>query len=127
MKKNAILEDALRRSVPDADVPSALHVSIMDSVRLAGAPAPFARKWPGSAWLLAPAVALIVCAASAWHLWVQPALRQRAVQGAGTALIVGQQMARAVPGTALSPLMQEWQRLNKDLDNTAQFLLAAVP
>jgi len=36
-------------------------------------------------------------------------------------------MASTVPGTALAPLTEEWQRLNQDLDNTTQFLLATLP
>ena len=36
-------------------------------------------------------------------------------------------MASAVPSTMLAPLADELKRLNQDLDNTAQYLLASLP
>jgi hypothetical protein len=127
MKKNAILDEALRGSVPASEMPPALHASIMDAVRLAGPPAPPMRKQSIARWLLAPAVALLVCAVWAWHFGSRPAAPHIAFERAGSALATSREMARAVPGAALAPLTQEWQRLNQDLDNTTQFLLAALP
>jgi hypothetical protein len=36
-------------------------------------------------------------------------------------------MARAVPSAVVAPLTDELQKLNQDLNNTAQFLLASLP
>jgi hypothetical protein len=44
-----------------------------------------------------------------------------------TALQVGGEMARAVPSAVVNPLADELNNLNRDLDNTAQFLLASLP
>jgi hypothetical protein len=36
-------------------------------------------------------------------------------------------MAWAVPSAVISPLSNELEQLNRDLNNTAQFLLASLP
>jgi hypothetical protein len=55
------------------------------------------------------------------------AAAQSAFERAGATLATSEEMALAVPGAAVAPLTQEWQRLNQDLDNTTQFLLATLP
>jgi hypothetical protein len=57
----------------------------------------------------------------------RPAAAQSAFERAGTTLAASEEMAWTAPATAVAPLTEEWQRLNQDLDNTAQFLLAALP
>jgi hypothetical protein len=36
-------------------------------------------------------------------------------------------MARAMPSAVVNPLADELKNINRDLDNTAQFLLASLP
>jgi hypothetical protein len=127
MKKNAPLDLALRSSVPDSEIPPALHSSIMRALQGAGPSASPARKPAIVRWLPIASVVALACAAWAWHLGPNSAPPQSAFERAGMALATGQEMARAVPVTALAPLTEEWQRLNQDLDNTAQFLLATLP
>ena len=38
---------------------------------------------------------------------------------------MGDYMAQDIPAAILNPLSEEWNRVNCDMDNTAQFLLAA--
>jgi hypothetical protein len=68
-----------------------------------------------------------MCALSAWHVASRPTPARGAFEPAGRALTTSEEMASTVPGTALAPLTEEWQRLNQDLDNTTQFLLATLP
>jgi len=122
------LDQALRNSPPNQEAPPALHASIMRSVREVRRPAPPARKPSSIArWLPAPALAALVCALLAWHIASVRAPSQTALSHATTALVTSGEIARAVPATALAPLMQEWQRLHQDLDRTAELLLAALP
>jgi hypothetical protein len=127
MKKNALLDQALSGSIPDSEMPPALHASIMQAVRLAGPPEPRVGKQAIPRWLLVPAVALLVCVVLTWQFSSRPTTTGSALEHAGVALATSREMARTVPVTALAPLTQEWQRLNQDLDNTTQFLLAALP
>ncbi len=46
---------------------------------------------------------------------------------ATTALEMGGQAARAAPAAVVTPLAEELARVNRDLDSTAQFLLASLP
>jgi hypothetical protein len=40
---------------------------------------------------------------------------------------MGGQVARAVPTAVVSPLADELEKVNRDLNSTAQFLLASLP
>ena len=121
------LDHALRDSVPQPEPPPALHASIMRALRMDARPVPSVRKSSILRWLPAPAFAVLVCALCVWHFTSVRSPSRNAFETASTALAAGGEMARAVPGTALAPLTEEWQRVNQDLDNTAQFLLAALP
>ena len=121
------LDHALRNSLPQPETPPAVHASIMRALRMDARPVPSARKPSILHWLPAPAFAALVCALWAWHAASVRTPSRSAFESASTALAASGEMARAVPGTALAPLNEEWQRLNQDLDNTARFLLAALP
>jgi hypothetical protein len=127
MNMDANLDYALKRSVPQAETPPALHGSIMHALRAAGQPLPPARTSPFNYWLAAPVLALVLGALWTWHVASKPAPARTAFESAGTALATSEAMARAVPDTALAPLNDEWQRVNQDLHNTADFLLATLP
>jgi hypothetical protein len=124
---SSALDQALRSSVPQPEPPSDLHASIMRSVRGAGRLALPAPKASIVRWLPAPAFAALVCALWAWHVVSVQAPARSALARASTALAASGEIARMVPTTALAPLTEEWQRLNQDLNNTAEFLLAALP
>jgi hypothetical protein len=126
MKNDTAFDQVLRGSVPAPAAPPALHASIMRAVQTAGPPLPPMHKPSVARWLAAPAVALLLGAVWAWHS-ASVAPRQVALDSAGIALAKGADMARSAPDAALAPLNDEWQRVNLDLHNTAQFVLAALP
>jgi hypothetical protein len=127
MKKNAQLDQALRRAVPESEMPPALHASIMRAVQGAGAPAPPLSKPSVLRWLSACVLIALIGGAWVWHTNFRAGQSRSAFERAGLALAASREVAQAAPVTALAPLTEEWQRLNQDLDNTAQFLLAALP
>lgn len=69
--------------------------------------------------------------AGAWWMLHRPAQRPLAVAQAlevpQVALDWGGSISRATPAALVGPLADELQRLNRDLDRTAQFLLASLP
>jgi anti-sigma-K factor RskA len=126
------LDQALRQSAPKPEVPASLHRSIMQAVRSADRPAPAGRQLPFLRWAPMPALAVMFMVVLAvW--WVvhrparQPAPDPRPLAAAATALEMSGQLARAVPSAVVAPLSGELERLNLDLANTTQFLLASLP
>jgi hypothetical protein len=81
-------------------------------------------------WLPVPVAALLALMV-VWHAARGPARLPvqdaQPLAVATTALQVSGEMARAVPSAVVSPLADELKKLNLDLDNTAQFLLASLP
>jgi hypothetical protein len=119
------LEEELRRTRPCAAPPADLHRSIMRAVRTAADESERASPSPLWRWMIAPALA--VMAAALWLIWPQPekgALLSNAAQ-------VALDRAHAVPQQAsavvLSPLSDELECLNRDVQKTVDFLLASVP
>jgi hypothetical protein len=124
------LDRELRRTVPEPDAPASLHRSIMAAVRASGAPAA-TRPMPAAVrWLPAPAL-LAVGLLVSWFVLHRPAAPPVSgapgLDAAAAALVTGGQIAQAAPAAVVAPLSDELERLNKDLQNTAQFLLASVP
>ncbi|HVM46637.1 MAG TPA: hypothetical protein VMU04_01350 [Candidatus Acidoferrum sp.] len=126
MSNDAPLHHALSRSLPEPTTPTTLHGSIMNAVRSAGQPAPAPRKPPLALWLAGPIAAVLFGAIWAWHLASRPA-PQVALDRIGAALGTSEEIVSAAPDSTLAPLTLEWQRLNQDLTNGAQFVLAALP
>ena len=128
------LDQALRHAPAPPEVDAVFHSSIMRKVRAAKAAAAPQRKTNVLRWLPAPAFAslavLFIWAASR-QLPPTPARTPvpdtRSLAAASNALEVGNLMARTAPSAALGPLSEEWDRVSRDLDNTAQFLLASLP
>jgi hypothetical protein len=124
------LERALKETAPKPQPPPTLHRSIMVAVRSAERPAPaphvygFLQWFPGSALV---ALALLI----AWHVQRgqvrQSAPDAQSLATATTALEMGGQMAQAMPSAVVAPLAAELESVSRDLDNTAQFLLASLP
>jgi len=122
----AMLDRALEGGPPLPEPAPALHASIMRVVRAASVPAPTtSRAWSLARWLAAPVCAAILVLGG-WHLLRQPAAPSPLAH-ANTALAMGRQIAQTAPSTLLAPLSDEWEKINLDLSNTAQFLLANLP
>ena len=124
------LDRALKQSVPRPETPPSLHRSIMQAVQATERPAATRPELTVLRWLPAPALAVFVLLA----VWLAPrrpvpplVQDMQSLSAATTALDIGGQMARAVPSAVVAPLSDELERLNRDLNNTAQFLLASLP
>ncbi len=126
----AALDSALRTTVPKAEAPALLHDSIMRAVQEAERPGGAQREPAVLRWLLAPAVA-VAALLVVWLVARGPvgpsAPKPQSLSTAANALELGGQVVQAVPSAVVSPLSDELQRLNRDLNSTAQFLLASLP
>jgi hypothetical protein len=126
----AALDAALKGSAPRVDAPESLHRSIMQAVRAANRRAEAPRHSNVLRWLPAPVLAAILLLGLVWamHSRVQkPVQNAPTLVAAATAVHLGDDMVRAMPAAVVAPLSNELDRLNRDLDNTARFLLASFP
>jgi hypothetical protein len=130
-KEMAELDRALKQTVPKPHAPPSLHSSIMRAVRAVERPGAGARgELTFLRWLPVPVVAALALMV-VWHAARGPvrlpAQHTKQLSVATTALQVGGEMARAMPSAVVNPLADELKNINRDLDNTAQFLLASLP
>lgn len=127
----AVLDRALKQTAPRPQTPPSLHCSIMRALQATERPA--AKAGLGLAllrWLPVPVVTVLAVMV-VWHAARgpvrMPVRDTQPLAAATTALEVGGEMARAVPSSVVTPLADELKKINLDLDNTAQFLLASLP
>ncbi len=119
---------ALKHQPPPAGPP--LHESIMRAVRESarrGQP----RRAPVLFWLtISPALAAVAVVAGAC-LWL--AFHHAAPHGAGSldgparVLEMSEEMPKTMPLAMLAPLSNEWARVDRDMRDTTQVLLASFP
>ncbi len=124
------LDRALKETAPRAEAPASLHQSIMQAVRAANRPAAAPRQPSMLRWVPVPAFAVILVLVAVWVLQSPvrpPAQTAQPLAAATTALHLGNQVVRTMPTAVVAPLSDELERLNRDLDKTAQFLLASLP
>jgi hypothetical protein len=121
------LDQALTGSTPGGTPPH-LHGAIMLAVRREGHRAASGRAWAlGWRWL-APAAAGVVLVAGIWFGGSErPKASVAELVLVRNTLDASVQIARAVPASALSPLQDELNRVNRDVDNTARALFATLP
>ena len=128
------LHRALRSARPKADAPPSLHESIIRAIETSR---PVEESRPAILrWLPAPAMALagLLILGLVWF-FLRPASPSAKVvipspQTLTEATLVlerGENMAVTMPDALLTPLSEELQRLNRDLDRTGQLLLASLP
>jgi hypothetical protein len=122
------LEHALTQTKPEVDSPPFLHRCIMRSVQAAAEPAAARPRFQLLRWLATPAVAVMF----ALGLWVAlkptpPVPNPAPLAAVSTTLELGNTMPQTLPPALVAPLSEELSRLNQDLTNTAQFLLASLP
>ena len=126
----AALDRALRQGRPIPQTPLGLHSSIMRAVRVAQRPPAGPYKLAVLRWAAAPVVAALVVMA-VWQALRGPgrlpAQGRTSLAAATSALEMSSQLAQTVPSAVVAPLSDELERLNRDLDNTAQFILASLP
>lgn len=119
------VDRALAGGPAKPQVPPSLHDSIMRAVEAAGPASAPVRPQAGLRWLLVPVLAVLLLA-GVWSFLHRPS-RPQPMARAAAALEIGEAMADTVPSVVVAPLSDEWQRINRDLDRTAQFLLASLP
>jgi hypothetical protein len=126
-ERTRALEHALTETKPAVEPPPSLHRSIMRSVR-AAEPAAVEPGFPLLRWLAAPGLALVL-ALGVWAALKPPAPAPNPAPFAAvsTTLEMGNNMPQTLPPALVAPLSEELDRLNRDLNNTAEFLLASVP
>jgi hypothetical protein len=124
------LDRALKETAPKTEAPASLHSSIMQAVRAANRPAAAPRPMAVLRWVPVPVFAVVLVLVALWVLQspVRPPVQTaQPLAAATTALHLGDQVVRTIPSAVVAPLSDELQRLNRDLDKTAQFLLASLP
>jgi len=132
------LDRALRTQTPAAEARPELHSAIMEAVRASrGANRGSAANRPWRlplGWLPAPALAALALLGLWWTLHSPPEAPVRqagtdhsAILQVASALEAGDNATRALPSAVIAPLSEELGRVNLDLENTAQFLLASLP
>ena len=125
------LDRALKQSVPKPDAPPSLHSSIMRAVRAAERPAGVSERELTFLRWVPWSVAAVVAVIAMWYVSQGPdrlpGRDAQSLAAATTALEMGGQVARAAPAAGGTPLADELARVNRDLDSTAQFLLASLP
>lgn len=132
--KCSALDQALANLPSESAIPPSLHGSIMRAVRAARCPSPTRRTRGWWLWLPATAGAAAVLIGLFW--WVRPAAKHptpanqpiaKTLVAPATALALGDPVNWPMPISGVAPLTEELDRLNHDLDKTAQFLLACLP
>lgn len=127
------LERRLRNPVGRPEPPASLHDSIMRAVQAVEPREALiperTRRIPR--WLPAPAFALLVLLLlGVWWSTSEtstPMAQPNLFASAASALDAAPQVTRDIPAQALSPLTEEWEHLDRDLNKTADFLITSIP
>lgn len=130
----AAVDQTLTKTRPEPTAPASLHASIMRAVHSAESSEHpgWQNFWPR----LIPASALallILLSIFGVHRFshpaavISPVAETSSLAIASSALETGGNLVRAMPGAALSPLSDEMVRLNRDLTNAQNYLLASLP
>jgi hypothetical protein len=130
------LESALRESAPKSEFPPELHDSIINAVHTAhraksievlgiGMLQPFIKSWlpvTGFAGLVLLGVLLSI------HNHPVAAIQNpQPLAEMSRAFATTQEFVDSLPSVAVGPLSDELDKVNLDLDRTAEFLLATLP
>ena len=127
------LERALRESRSDPVAPAFLHASIMRAVQSSQSGPNQAVSPRAARWLLIPGLALIlalVILALHWELRrpeVSSLPLDKALSSPAAALRLGDSMASTIPLVSVAPLADELARVNLDVTNAANYLIASMP
>jgi hypothetical protein len=106
---------------------ASMHDSIMRAVR-AAARQEQPRRAPWAAWVAAPASIAAVAVVCVWMGYHRSApAGGRSLDGAVMVLEMSEKMPNAMPSLVMSPLSEELARVDHDLQNTTQVLLASFP
>ena len=128
------LEQALKNQLPSNAANPPLHAAIMRAVRTAGQTPAAENQFAWPRWMPVAATALLVLggAVLTFEFSRQPSPALPPVElptlaSASSALDSVGSLVRAAPAAAMSPWLDEMQRLDRDLVNTKRLLFASVP
>jgi hypothetical protein len=128
IQSNRGLDHLLRKSVPMPPPPETLQADILQALHRESQ-LPTRPHLPRLAWLPIPAAALVLLIA--WALLDptgDPAVSDTSpLDSTGAAIELSGRLAHSAPDVLLAPMADELERLNRDLDSTAKFLLANLP
>jgi len=86
------------------------------------------RRALGPTWWTASAALTAVALICLWAIFHRPAPTGRpSLDGAVMVLEMSEKMAGAMPKMVVAPLSDEWARMDRDLQDTTQVLLASFP
>jgi hypothetical protein len=131
-ENSSTLGHALKSQLPEPATPAPLHTAIMRAVRAARIESETVNQpiWPH--WIPASSMALLLLGFFlTLRFSTNPAKTQTAdlhpLDDASVALELGGNLVREAPSVAISPLSDEMQKLDHNLSDTGQFLLATLP
>jgi hypothetical protein len=123
-RRTQALRQTLRSVRPAAP---AIHDSIMRAVRAAARPEP-PRRAPVLSWLAASgAVAALAAVCLSPTVFRPKPPGRQALDGPAMILQMSENMPANMQSFVMSPLSNEWARVDHDLQDTKQVLLASLP
>jgi len=129
-----VLETALRSAPPRAEFPPELHDSIMDAVHAIRAERPSAsgieifRRLIKVSWIPVTGFAGLVVLGALLTIHNRPTPTIKSpFSEISDAFATSQKLVDSLPAVAVGPLSDELDKVNRDLDRTAEFLIATLP
>jgi hypothetical protein len=121
------VDQSFKNQFPQSDPPPSLHASIMNAIKTDVHVVEQKHHFPALR-RFALAACVIAIAFGIWFSLNRPAPRQPgSLAGVTDALDFRVEIYDSISEVQVSSLSQELERLNKDLDNATQTLLAALP
>lgn len=136
-RSDEALESALRNSKPTTEIPAALHNSIMSAVQAVCREEDarlgqtwIIRRFASARWLPIAGLASLALVS----LWLAVSHRSdrmtsntQSLPEISTAFSASREVVDALPSATVGPLSDELDNVGRDLDRTAEFLLATLP
>jgi hypothetical protein len=133
-ENSTALGHALKSQLPEPAVSAPLHTAIMRAVRAARVESSMERHAPWLRWVPVSSFALVILLGVflAIQFSANPGAKPRPADlrplaDASDALELGGNLVSEAPAVAISPLSDEMQKINHNLSDTGQFLLATLP
>lgn len=127
-ERTRALDRRLLETRPQPEPLPFLHQAIMRSVAESSGMGPSRPQRWRLGWLAAPALAALLAVGLWWAFKpASPPPDAQALAAVSSTLETGSEMTRTAAADLLAPLSDELDRVNHDLDHTAQFLLSSVP
>lgn len=131
---SSTLDHTLKSQLARPEACPRLHDSIMRAVRSSG-PAQGAEKQPAwSRWVPASSFGMLVLLCCLLAIQFFPTLstqhqpeNSETLAAAGSAIDLGGRFVREAPAVAMAPLSDEMQKLDHNLTDAGNFLLASLP